>query len=261
MPSNPPFDDRISRWNVANGPRTRTIFGGFHLPGYSGSSSTFAQNALIKGQLYNTDYTSTADMYIVNFLYNPSVLNLSHAIDANVPDPQSMSKDDQGLIMGPLNQSLNFTLLFDRTYETWDSSYQNDPQHQRGQLGVYVDIKALYDLVGITTSFDLQGAAPTSDKGWRGAVTDKPSGPMRMVPTRAVFGLATGPLSFFGYIADLEVEYTHFTTNMVPNRATVGISMNLMIDSGNWANSSAATSTVSGSGDISTTGKTRVKAR
>ena len=49
-----------------------------------------------------------------------------------------------------------------------------------------------------------------------------------MTPVYVYF--SANVLRYFGYISSLDIEYTHFTQNMVPNRATVGVSLTLMID-------------------------------
>ena len=222
--SNPPFDIRTRRYSHAS-----------LVDDFVGLTSVFntldAANgiggaALFHGRMWNTDYTSAANQNVVYFLFNPSVIDVSHAIDTNIPDPTQMSADDLGKAMGPLQQTLSFTLIFDRTYETWDSSMVNDGGP--GQYGCYIDIQALYNMVGVTSPLSaIQNSVGTTGIQTSLAYTFNPSGPMRMTPVRVLF--SANVLSYFGYISELDIEYTHFTTNMVPSRVTVGVSMQLMI--------------------------------
>jgi hypothetical protein len=240
--SNPTFDSRIYR----------QIY-----PDIVGNQKV--GTGLSKGQLFNTDSVTTTDQFTVNFLYNPTELVVNHSIDTDIPDPKAMSTDDKGIAMGPLNQELDFSLLFDRTYETWDSQYA---ESAIARFGVYLDVQAFYNLVGITSPVTLVpggggvvGSA-TNTNAPRDPVTFTPSGPMRMTPIRALFNpLETSLLNFYGFISAMEITYTHFTALMVPNRVGISLSMQLMIDTDASPSSAANASTAAaskGPGGVST---------
>ena len=236
--SNPAFDPRVLRRDHASTLDQLTGLGNV-LGGIAGSFG-IGGGALFHGRIVQQDATTVADQNIVFFLFNPSVVDVSHAVDTNIPDPTAMSQDDLGHAMGPMNQSVNFTLLFDRTYETWDSSKVND--NGPGQFGVYVDIQAIYNLVGVTaplTAVAVATPGASSSGLTRAPVTFHPSGPMRMTPVYVYF--SANVLRYYGFISNLDIEYTHFTQNMVPNRATVGITLQLMIDPAYTALGSATT--------------------
>jgi hypothetical protein len=226
--SNPTFDNRLFVYNLLSTP------------------TPFSNQ---KGMMFNTDATASSPRYTVNFLFNPTTISLDHSVDTNIPDPASMSADDLGIAMGPLQQTLSFSLLFDRTYECWDPKYANT---DIANNGVYLDIRSIYNMVGITSPVDqtagqVQGStgaggtsatASSNQNIVRQPLTFTPSGPMRMTPIRFLFagsqsitasGFSSG-LSYYGYMSDLSIEYTHFTQNMVPTRAEVDITAQLMID-------------------------------
>lgn len=109
--SNLPFDPRIARkwtFNQKTGDQTS---GGF-TPGVrvnSGAMSTIGPN----GQMFTT-----------YFQFNPTEIDIAYGFDDSVIgalnpvylDPTDQSTASQGLM---LNQSVSFSLLFDRTYEVW----------------------------------------------------------------------------------------------------------------------------------------------
>jgi len=189
--SNPPFDKRI-----------------LTLPGIAG----------VPGGLQRGKITSSIDAaqfgaavgWTCRFLYNPSTITLSHGVTEDVLPDNERSKYDIAEYMGDTQTSLNWALLFDRTYETWDAAYKDKPA---GRYGVYSDIRALYGMVGMVDQ------TPIAD--W-----DLITWPMLLKPVQVYFG-GRRSLTYFGRLSGMGVQYTHWTSKMVPNRAVVDLSMSI----------------------------------
>lgn len=182
--------------------------------------------------------------YILSFLYNPSVINVSHSIDANnqIMPAYTRSDFDQGTPLVAGGGSLSFSLLFDRTYEMSDPKQRNT---YAGTYGVLADIHVLYNLVGMNANQivgqDATKKDPASSPDSRGVV-----GVMQMNPVIVNFGRPPeggfrddnlpimSRLRYFGYLTSLNVTYSHFTQRMMPSRCAVAISMQLMSAAG-WS--------------------------
>lgn len=126
------------------------------MPGATGGANI--QRGFIKQANPNTQASGSASITqgtgfvqpprMLQFLYNPSSVSVSHQVsttDAAI-DPSLRSAVDDGTVVGQTGATCSFSLLFDRTYEVSDSA--NFGQ-QLGELGVAVDINALYALTGI----------------------------------------------------------------------------------------------------------------
>lgn len=207
--TNPAFDKRI--YNVM------------------GLQKSIKGSGLTRGRILQVDADGSHTRYGCNFLYNPSAIQASHSIDTSVvpvSDPNDLSK-----LIVPLQQSVNFSLLFDRTYETWDSKYNAETV---GQYGVHADVLALYNIVGITISLAALGEA-SGDDGAQGLTTRgtkvnvTPVSPMVYTPVRVFFG---GPLKYYGVITSLGITYSHWTQNMIPSRCSADITLSLLPDNG-----------------------------
>ena len=203
--SNPPFDKRI--YNV------------------HGLVASKKGSGLTRGRIRQAQQQKNGNRYGCNFLYNPSAVQAQHAIDTSIV-PQTDPNDVSTLVV-PLQQSVSFSLLFDRTYETWDRAYNNKPA---GRQGVYADVLALYNIVGITAPIDLSAI---TEAGAEGAVGERQAGkmetmtasPMVYTPVWVYFG---GPLKYYGVITSLGVTYSHWTQNMIPSRCGVDVSVTLL---------------------------------
>ncbi len=223
--SNPPFDKRISTLvglqNVIQGPDVSQLVRGYMIqdPGL--------------GRV----------QYSVQFLYNPSVVQVSHSTDpASAPTPQNYRNPlDKGSWNIPLATSVSFNLLFDRTYELWSRSGPVDPKdftQGSGEAGVRVDIEALYRVVGIYQPVAVQPPTTSPNTTPSNLYSNGEPGPMPLTPVTVYFG---GPnsLHYRGYVNSLDIQWTHFSQLMVPMRCTVTVSMNLMVpQSSSWESSS-----------------------
>lgn len=189
---NPPFDRRI---------RSITNFGGTN------------GGEIQKGMIRTEDWK-----FALNFLYNPSTVDVSHSMDeysSTTPMPYfARDKNNIGNPVVPLASSVGFSLLFDRTYELWDASLRTTPA---GQKGVYVDVKALYDMLGMT-------AKDESGNNLGDAIVS----PMIYTPVHVLFGGAANSLKYYGVIQSASITYTHWNSDMIPSRCAVTIGMNLL---------------------------------
>ncbi|MER5754293.1 hypothetical protein [Streptomyces sp. NPDC002088] len=188
---------------------------------------------LTRGFIIQKDAVSGV-RYRCNFLYNPSVLNVSHSVDSDVladensKNPNDVTKDTY---LMPLQQSLNFSLLFDRTYEMWDSSkLYGDALLWVPQFGVAYDVLSLYKITGVAAPVVIEGdgtdATASSEKAWqKGNFSTGPAGPMLSNPVFVVIG---STLSYYGIIQSLNVQYTHWTQSMIPTRCQVDITVTLL---------------------------------
>lgn len=149
--------------------------------------------------------------YAVNFIYNPSDIQISYGIDSSVlPSTQLTAAQLAASAVYPGMTSISFSLLFDRTFECYDPTYRGTPL---GETGVYTDIGAFEYMVGINNINVAQGN-------------------MLQVPIVVIFGGGSNGkpgLSYVGFITSAGVDYTHFTETMVPMRASLGIQMTQLI--------------------------------
>ena len=188
---------------------------------------------------------------VVNFLYNPSTTDASYNIDSSVSPVGTTAAALQYAQTGsgpnstfnrslvPMNGGLNYTLLFDRSFDVWGqfdssgvskngsnkiSSAGNDAR----VVGVGVDINALKQFCGMYASQNGgQGNSPQAE------TTDLQSyqGPMQFAMSNVYFGgLTTGEnsLQYYGFITGLEIQVTQWSQFMVPMRAVAAITMQLM---------------------------------
>ncbi len=214
---NGPFDPRITSIPFVTS-----------APGYNGDNLTrgwIIQDKPVNGVRYRS-----------NFLYNPSVVSISHSVNPNVIanqdalNPYDVTAKDPPLM--PLQQTLSFSLLFDRTYELWDpSKLSGNAKENVPFMGVAWDVLSLYKITGIASPIDVK-AAQSSDSGavqtsafTKGNFDNGASGPMLYVPVFVVFGYT---LDYYGVIQELDVQYTHWTQRMIPSRCQVDITMQLL---------------------------------
>jgi hypothetical protein len=169
--------------------------------------------------------------YGLRFLFHPSEVGLSHSIVQDMPVVQNMDPSirNQGLRpLADMQSGASWTLLFDRTYELWDSAYKGSFV---GTYGAWVDIKAFYDMVGVTRRFT---TTKTSEGVWESSFGDTttdwhPVGPMVPNPVDVEFG---GPLKFYGFVSSGNIQILQWSASGVPMRATLAINLTLSPDIG-----------------------------
>jgi len=141
----------------------------------------------------------------LNFLYNPSVINVSYQIDMdNEHLPQDQSEDDlqgRGLVD---HRSMSVDLLFDRVFEV-----ARDP---RNHTGVQVDVDVFHGMMGMRNIHE---------------------DPVQAQPVEVIFsregGSATPLISLFGLVTSAQLTYTHFSNRMVPMRCVLKLGIQQQI--------------------------------
>lgn len=147
----------------------------------------------------------------INFMFNPSVLNVAYAFDDSNPDQQ---KTDTTVTPDlPGQGQLSVDLLFDRTYEVWERQITN----AASVFGVHTDILAFYAFLGmIPADFN-------ANSGWEALY---PHSQIRRQDSYLYIG---DRLKYYGYITSLSVQYTHWSYDMVPVRAAVNIGFTVLL--------------------------------
>lgn len=188
-----------------------------------------SKKELVRGQIRQAEpQPGFSDVARINFLFNPSQLSASYAIigDDATAILTFPNADDVADLNTPINQTISFSLLFDRTYELYDSAYVGKDVQK---YGVEVDVIAMKQIVGMTT--DLQGATPQAAAGGNTTTsTFVLSGSKDIMRFVRVFVNVGGPtsLSYYGYIQNWDVTYTHWNQWMVPSRCVINVNMMLM---------------------------------
>lgn len=206
--SNPRFDPRMTTIPTL-GLRDREV-------------GAYWRGAIIRDANLNDQAAKTA--YRVNFLFNPSTISVSHDAGAKLTEEQQAT-DGQYVAASGIGQ-VTFSLIFDRTYEV-NSIYGGADARDHGgdprSLGVRADVEALYRVTGV---FDVTATGVNATQ----------IQPMQSHNCYIFFGgdtsNGTSPafsnsLSYYGYISQLSVNYTHFTNQMVPQRCGVAITVEL----------------------------------
>lgn len=227
---NPPFDVRT-----------------YSLTGLTPANSGVLQRGYIT---QNYSLTGGGVIFTTRFLYNPSLISVSHSTDvasSNAVMPQVYRNSlDTSTPNIPVNATVAFALLFDRTYELWDPA-SNPPNPYDtalapGLAGVVADVAALYRTVGIMTPTVVNGSITGQQNslatqyntshipvpsGRTALLGQGAIGPMPLTPVTVYFG-GQNSLSYSGYVNSLSIDYTHFSQLMVPFRCTANVSLQII---------------------------------
>lgn len=177
------------------------------------------------------------NQFRVNFLYNPSTISESRTADLNseVLPIAARNPGDPGQFATGLNSQVGFSLLFDRTFELWDSHYVNT---DAGTYGVYADVNAFYNLLGINqlniqSPVSLGGGNPFASTQKYALVVQ---GPMSQIAVDLYFGYKSpGALKYFGFVSAFDITYTHFTQKMIPQRCAINVAFTILPENFNSA--------------------------
>jgi len=158
------------------------------------------------------------------FMMNPSSVGTDCTINTDVASPSQQSAAAmQAAPSWMAQQTISFTLIFNRMYEVWQGTVKG-PNGGPGpsDIGVRWDIRAVERLMGM---FDAQ--ALNTPKGVNNVglgVSGAGSSPPSSLPVQVVLG---GPnsIQFQGYIGSMSYTYTMFDANMIPIEASVDISI------------------------------------
>lgn len=174
----------------------------------------------------------------VNFLYNPSTISADYAMsNGSVASSYLFPTGFNNVnLRVPLNQTVEFSLLFDRTYEvqgTYESNGNpggpNNPDQNSPQVvGVLADIMAMQQFTGMFVAYSDGNSTTTAPQsgtltGWQGI--------MQLIPAYVYFGggnSASSSLWYYGYVSEWDVTVTHWTQYMIPMRCVINITFTML---------------------------------
>jgi hypothetical protein len=183
-----------------------------------------------------TGYSTAAK---VNFLFNPSTVTASYSL---IPDtsvqaamlfPTAYNSTD---LRVPFTQTVEWSLLFDRTFELWGSYDSNGAPNTLGTdtdgttdpsvVGVLVDINAMGQFTGLDTGYysGTPGATSGTDAITASGLYGQ-QGVMQPIFSYVWFGLN---LWYYGYVSQWDVTITHWTQYMIPMRCVINVSFTMM---------------------------------
>lgn len=199
---------------------------------------------------------------MINFMFNPATVTADYNANPNSSTAAAMDyrvPGDMGVIAPtPLQQTVSFDLYFDRTYELnygGNSSAVNDP----AVIGVQADVYQFMQFTGITDqgNFNYTNivSAINSDPSLKGQNAGgslanqvlgslRSGGIMQMIPCNVFFGNASAQmdqnasssnfnaiasqLQYYGFITEFTIQYTHWTSSMVPMRCVISVNFMMM---------------------------------
>lgn len=173
--------------------------------------------------------------YACRFMFNPPVITVGYQVATGVLPPNQLTTAQLAATpIYPGATSVGFSLLFDRTYEVHYGPGQRNPTDLR-KIGVYHDIQALENIVGVRNTASYSGSPTVDQSGNAVASTDNKDllGNMLMIPVYVIFGGGAGiGLAYVGFFTSMTVTYTLFSQNMVPTRAAVDLQFTQLIGVG-----------------------------
>ena len=178
----------------------------------------------------------------VHYLYNPSTVSADYNIaDAsaqaslNFPNP-----GDSAMLAIPLSQTVQWSLMFDRTFELM-GAYGSDgtPTNIFGtgnnpsSIGVQADVMQFMQFTGMLSTYQY------GTNGQGGLITQPTvaaqnystqHGIMQLVPCWAYFGASNvvNNLMYYGYINEWSVQYTHWTQYNIPMRCVISVNFTML---------------------------------
>lgn len=165
------------------------------------------------------------------FMMNPQTVATDCSITTDASAPSQT--DPTALQAGPYwiqNQTISFSLIFNRMYEVFMGGFKN-PHPRNGNtggpsdIGCRWDIRAMERLMGI---YDAQADYPNSKGKLKGNTGLGSYGagdrPPQAMPLQVVLG-GSNSYQFQGLIASFNYSYTLFSKDMVPIEATCDISI------------------------------------
>jgi cell wall-associated NlpC family hydrolase len=168
-------------------------------------------NKLVRGGMIDL----TTKQFRLYFMMNPQQISMGSNIDtSNLTSP--LQQDPSVMQYGGYwvtNQTISFTIYFNRMYEVWQGGTTGP-----SQIGCRWDIRALERLVGIFDAATTGGANVGVGNYGAGGY------PPMTYPLQVVFGGANS-YQFQGVIAELDYTYTLFDQNMIPIEAYADVSV------------------------------------
>jgi hypothetical protein len=216
---NDPQDNRPTFWDRATSPFTKNL-------------------------LHGSMKTVQAPHFTVYFMFNPQSVDFKYGFtQGSIPiaEQDTSLQNDAQLLM---NQTITFSLLFDRIYEVgyWEWSKKNGGAAPNLSFpvtdlwsfptgphtdGVNWDIRAIERLIGI---YDVTRSAKPAPPG---DLKNPSPAPGQLIsndgiPMGNAVDVALGSMAapiFRGYVGGLTVNYTRFNEKMVPVRAEVEVTL------------------------------------
>lgn len=264
----PPFDKRMTSIHnpLTNG-------GGGFERGFMVWDTTFTGTA---------GYSAASPPYI-NFLFNPSTVQASYSMSDSTAQAALIFGvgGGSGVPWVGLQQSMNFTIMFDRSYELNSDIGLTDPTNPIASMGCEVDVRMMKQFTGMFSTasgdsgyYTSAAATATSGGGTGGGAsggasggtststttsgtglptalgTNQPAptqatgltngpqqGIMLMMPSYCYFGFGGegGTSQYYGYVQNWDVQYTHYTSTMIPIRCVIDVTYTLLPQAGNSA--------------------------
>lgn len=186
--------------------------------------------------------------YAFNYLYNPSTIEAMYTVQTSGAALSYLypNAGDNGDLAVPINQSVSWTVMYDRTYELNSGSYDSEGKLVSGSTavpapggitadprvyGVWSDVIQMQYFTGMMlqggSAANAAGILENVSSGSKSFSFKANQGFMMMVPCWAFFGSQTN-INYFGYISEWDVTYTHFTQFMVPMRCVMDITFNML---------------------------------
>lgn len=151
----------------------------------------------------------------VNFLFNPAAIDISSALDVeHTQSPLQKSEADVTNVSYPSTGSgTGVSLLYDRTYELFSSPRNAANVTSAATFGAWADVMAWYKFVNMYQEL------PTT---WTDITFTQP---LNYIPSY----LFIGPyLYVYGVVSSLSTTITHWTQEMIPQRAKVDVGFNAL---------------------------------
>lgn len=152
--------------------------------------------------------------YQVNFMFNPSVLDVGFSYDASLANQAGTAQGTNAPTATYAGEGqIHLDLLFDRTYELWDGPLNS----LAGTFGVHADVLAFYAFL------DMIPADFTTQSSWESLY------PSSQIGQKNAYLYIGNNLKYYGYISALSVQYVHWSFDMIPTRAAVGVDFNVIL--------------------------------
>lgn len=221
-----------------------------------------SSSLLRRGRIYyysraETNYSSSQNKgddprYGFQFLWNPETFGTQVSVNMDIT-PTSNDKFAKVVGAFPSGETLQVTLRIDRTNDFFCIRSLN--RSTQGRNDIYADVAgSLSKFYLATSSFEknftqtiqskieaLQTNGTIADieylykaingPGWTNAATGKETSDIGFLrPT--LLRIDIGPLSYIGYVTNINVAHTSFTKGMIPMRSDVSLAFNLMATAG-----------------------------
>jgi hypothetical protein len=211
--------------------------------------------------VWDTSLTATAgysasDPPSVSFLFNPSTVQASYSLSDSTAQAAmiyGVASGGNSIPYVGLQQQMNFTIMFDRTYEVqWPpGGIAQYAGQDVVEMGCEVDVRQIKQFTGQFSASAGNSGFYTSSSGTTAGATALGTGQtitqatgigigpqqgiMLMMPSFCYFGssIAGGTSQYYGYVDSWNVQYTHYTNLMVPIRCVVDIEYTLLPQASN----------------------------